>query len=284
MKIESFFFNKKDVVLFLVCVILFAVLFILAYDPIQAEGVANGMVGDMKESVYLVLLVVIGFAMLGLSRTYMYFSTKGKRFTFWGYLGWIVVEVVIISFALSILSYNLRPKSDVSYLRLSVRVFFDVVSVLIIPYIVATLLVFLNHQRRQIEYLSELLKVQSSIAAPVVRPSNPLLSFYDRGGRFAFSTNLDCVLYVESADNYCNIHYLNDGKEDYFILHNSMKNVSEQYANQGFVRCHRCFLVNSAKIKATKKTKDGLVVELFDSVKIIPVSKTYADSVMSRND
>ena len=33
--------------------------------------------------------------------------------------------------------------------------------------------------------------------------------------------------YIEAADNYVNIHYVNAGKEETFILLNSMKNIEK---------------------------------------------------------
>lgn len=282
MKIERFFFGKKDVVLFFCSVVIFAVLFILIYEPIQATGVSGDMVGSWHEETYLSFLVVIGFMMLGVSRTYMYFYTKNRPITFWGYLGWVAAELIVISLVLSVLSYQIRPKGDVSYLFLAFRVFADVVTILAIPYIVATLLVILGRQRRQIEYLTELNELHraSEDTAPS-SDSEGAISFMDRGGRFSFSTRKSNVLYVESADNYCNIHYINDGRLDFYILHNSMKNVNSAYAEQGFMRCHRCYMVNSQRIKAAKKTKDGVVLELEGAEKVIPVSKTYLSDVMA---
>lgn len=283
MKIEGSFFSKKDVFVFLVCVIVFAVLFILVYDPIGAEGVSDGMVGDMPENLYLGYLVATGFVLLGISRTYMYRSAQKRDFTFWGYLLWNLGEVVVISFVLSRLSFHIRPMGGLTYMRLLLRVIVDVLSVLFIPYMLATLIVVLRNQKRRIDYLTELAALQEmAIDESPKRGADEVLSFLDRGGRFAFSTRKSNVLYVESADNYCNIHYDNNGKVDFFILHNSMKNVSEAYAEKGFVRCHRCYLVNLERIKALKKSKDGLLLELSGIEKSIPVSKTYASDVMAQ--
>ena len=87
------------------------------------------------------------------------------------------------------------------------------------------------------------------------------------------------VLYIEASDNYTNIHYINEGHEDCFILHNSMKNVEGAYAKMGMMRCHRGYLVNLENVKLIRKEKDGLVIELSQSSKTIPVSKSYADRV-----
>ena len=45
------------------------------------------------------------------------------------------------------------------------------------------------------------------------------------------------------------------------------------------MRCHRGYLVNLENVKLIRKEKDGLVIELAQSSKTIPVSKSYADRV-----
>lgn len=282
MKNVRFFFNRKDVLLFFMCVVVFAVLFVIVYDPIEAVGVADGMVGRWPEGVYLTFLVSVGFSLLGLSRAYLYYVSKSRRFSFVSYLVWVFCEIVVISFVLTVLGHQIRPESDVTFGRLFFRVMMDVLSILLIPYVLASLIVVLRTQRRKIEYLTELTMLQSqSVSESPKGGEDEVLGFYDKGGRFAFSTRRANVLYVESADNYCNIHYLNDGKVDRFILHNSMKNVAEAFSDKGFVRCHRCYMVNSHRIKSTMKTKDGLVIELLGSEGVIPVSKTYASEILS---
>jgi DNA-binding LytR/AlgR family response regulator len=87
------------------------------------------------------------------------------------------------------------------------------------------------------------------------------------------------VLYIEASNNYTNIHYINEDHEDCFILHNSMKNVEDTYASIGMLRCHRGYLVNLENIKLIRRDKDGMVIELAQSNKTIPVSKTYVNKV-----
>ena len=61
----------------------------------------------------------------------------------------------------------------------------------------------------------------------------------------------------------------------------SLKNLENELANKGFVRCHRSYIVNFERVSIVRKEKDGLVLEL-DTVskKALPVSETYVDEVM----
>ena len=107
-------------------------------------------------------------------------------------------------------------------------------------------------------------------------------SFFDRGGKLVFSTRKENVLYIEAADNYTNIHYLNDDKEDTFILHNSMKQIEGSALYPYMLRCHRGFMVNVLKVKLLRRDKDGLLLELSSCQRPIPVSRTYADKVVAQ--
>ena len=102
------------------------------------------------------------------------------------------------------------------------------------------------------------------------------INFYDKGGRLAFSTRIGNVLYIEAADNYANIHYMNEGKEDTFILHNSMKDIERDYFASGLLRCHRGYMVYVGNVKVMRKVRGGFLLELNHTARTLPVTKTYA--------
>ena len=106
------------------------------------------------------------------------------------------------------------------------------------------------------------------------------INFYDKGGRLAFTTRSSNVIYVEAADNYANIHYLNEGKEDTFILHSSLKDMERDYAEYGLLRCQRGYLVNVFNVKLMRKDKTGFQLELNQLSRTIPVSKHYAAALL----
>lgn len=60
-----------------------------------------------------------------------------------------------------------------------------------------------------------------------------------------------------------------------------MKKTEENLAGTSIIRCHRSYMVNFEKVKVIRKDKDGLKLELDNPEVIdIPLSKTYADSVL----
>ena len=221
------------------------------------------------------IIIATGFATLLVSRVLLYQFQKRYQMTLLGYVIWVLVEIVVFTVELTFLADAINMRQDVSFFQLMSRIFVDVIGILIVPYIISILIFMLNERRQEIDALHAMIPSDEENSAQV----GEVLNFYDRGGRLVFATKKGNVLYIEASNNYTNIHYINEDHEDCFILHNSMKNVEGTYANLGMLRCHRGYLVNIENIKLIRKENDGLVIELAQSAKTIPVSKTYADRV-----
>lgn len=271
----NFLTQKRSILLFLVSVSIFALLFTITYYPLGRIRTEVSII-HWKLPLYTIIVVGVGFVTLIISRILLYHYQKRHPMHLWGYSVWLIAEIVLFTLSLTVLAYHLNIRTEVSFLRLMWRILLDVLAILIIPYIIAILLYIINEKRQEISALHAMLSLQSSDEGPA---SSDTMNFYDRGGRLVFATKKSNVLYIEASDNYTNIHYMNDGHEDCFILHNSMKNVESAYAKMGMMRCHRGYLVNLENVKLIRKEKDGLVIELAQSSKTIPVSKTYADRV-----
>ena len=115
-------------------------------------------------------------------------------------------------------------------------------------------------------------------------PKKALIAFPDEKGELKISIMLDNLLYVDSADNYATIHYLNKSRLSHFLIRNSLKWMEENLTiDSPLVRCHRSFIVNLDKVKVLRKTKDGIYLDLdAENTPDIPVSKTYYERVMNK--
>ena len=119
---------------------------------------------------------------------------------------------------------------------------------------------------------------------PADSRSKNLIAFPDEKGDLKISVMLENLLYIESADNYATIHYLNKSGISHFLLRNSLKWIEERYASETpLTRCHRSYIVNMDKVKILKKIKGGIVIEIdAERTPDIPVSKTYYASFMDK--
>ena len=85
------------------------------------------------------------------------------------------------------------------------------------------------------------------------------------------------LLYIESADNYVRVWYLNKGVVTKFMLRNTLKAMEEAFEGTNVLRCHRSYMVNFEQVKVIRREKDGVYLE-FD-VEKVPISKTYSEKV-----
>ena len=266
-KIPDFLTKKKTTILFLACVSLFAGIFIAIYKPINSTP-------QWHPVLYTGLLVGSGFVTLLVSRLLIYAVNRHRRLLMWQYIVWLVAEIVVFAVGLAFFSMLLHPTE--SFFVLLGRVTIDVVSILLIPYTLTVLLFLLEEKKREISRLTTLIDKQT---APAVVPGNTI-NFYDKGGKLAFATRRSNILYIEAADNYCNIHYMNEEKEDTFIVHNSMKCFDEADSHTGLLRCHRRYIVNIENVRLLRKESDRLMFELTQGTKAIPVSRSYKERVV----
>lgn len=87
--------------------------------------------------------------------------------------------------------------------------------------------------------------------------------------------NLDDIEYIESANEYVQIHLENDKPITTFVR---LKNMEEQLPKSSFMRVHRSFIVNLNKVKIIERNRI-----VFDKV-YIPVGEQYKDAFQAYVD
>ena len=94
--------------------------------------------------------------------------------------------------------------------------------------------------------------------------------------------NLDELLFVESADNYVEIHLFQRDKREKLIYRSSMKNMEEQLVNliTPIVRCHRKYLVNLEYCQIHSSKSRNVSLRLSDFEEVIPVSAKYEKNIL----
>lgn len=266
-QIPRFLTRWRGTIFFLAMVFIIATVFVLVYNPLNPPP-------SWSRQLYTTLLVGSGFVVLFLSRVVMHLVHKHHVLYLWQYMLWGVGEVLLFIFGLTLFAYLLGDGETFSSLLL--RVSLDVVGILFVPYVITVLLFLLDEKKEEIARLKGVIETQSQ----TIDTRSTTFNFYDRGGRLALAMRSDSVLYIESADNYCNVHYVVDGKEETFVLHNSMKYFDSWGEESGLLRCHRSYIVNKRNVKLLRKEKDSLTLELSQGVGTLPVSRSYRASVL----
>ena len=262
--------EKQNIIRLILFTSLFALVFINAYSPFGADRWYN--LTRFEFFTYSSLTILLGVLVVVISRILMYHVCKRHTINIWQYLLWIFAEIFSMA-----LAYGLFEKL---FLK-DARMFTELVKnssrntalVLLLPYSVLWLYFSWRDKKEQIERLAD---YPSSL-----ENSRDMIPFYDDKGILRFSIKKENLLYLESAENYVNICYLNKGKVSKYLLRDTLKKIEENFSGTEIVRCHRSYMVNFEKVKVIRKDKDGLKLE-FDnpSVTDIPVSKTYVNTVM----
>lgn len=220
------------------------------------------------------LMAAGGYAMVALSRGVLVLVSRRKELSLFWLIMWMSIELILCVAVTVIMAWSISGGGKVRLAPLAADVLLGNVTVFLIPNVITYQAFRLKEMR--VELVS--LRRKFTTDAQVV-PSDQSINFYDKGGRLSFSTRIANVLYIEAADNYTNIHYINEEKEDTFILHNSLKDLEKEYSGIGLLRCHRGYMVNVMNVKLMRKEKGSFVLELASTSKAIPVSKSYAAAV-----
>ena len=268
--VPSYLNEKQNIIRLVIFTSLFALVFINAYSPFGADKWFN--LTRLEFFTYSSLTILVGVLVVVVSRIIMYHFCKRHSLNLWQYLAWIAAEVLSMAFTYALFEKfflnDARPFTDL--VKNSSR---NTALVLLLPYSILWLYFSWKDKKDQIERLAEFPLVPDN--------SRNMIPFYDDKGVLKFSVKRENLLYLESAENYVNICYLNKGKVSKYLLRDTLKKMEEIFSGSELVRCHRSYIVNFDKVKVIRKDKDGLKLE-FDNPSLadIPVSKTYVNLVM----
>lgn len=87
------------------------------------------------------------------------------------------------------------------------------------------------------------------------------------------------ILFIEASGNYVNIYY-QQTKQTRKILRTTFSNMENQLASYSFlIKCHRAYMVNKNFIASLERNSQGYHLNLQETTKKIPVSRTYLKNV-----
>ena len=267
-KIPSYIYGKQNIVRLILWTALFALVFINIYKPFSSTSWYK--VSEFKFFVFSSLIILTGVLVVVLSRIILFHWGKRHAITVRAYAIWIVLEIFFMSLFYTIYTLVLNPERE--YMEVFNDSAVNTSLVLLLPYSVLHLYFSYKEKERQLRLLEE------NQTEAAVRQS--VFSFYDEKNELRLSVKRSTLLYLESADNYVCIWYLNKGQLTKFMLRTSLKAIEESLADTNVLRCHRSFMVNFDQVKVIRREKEGVYLELgIEKVPDIPISKTYSEKV-----
>lgn len=275
--IPAYMYEKGNVKRLIFFTAVFALLFINIFQPFNSREWYEG-ISDFKYFFFSSLIILTGMLVVVVSRLIMVRTTRNRELEYWQFGLHVVGEVFAMSLFFTAFSiFFPRGGADRDYIEVFLNAIKNTSWTLLLPY--SILWLYFSWREK-----NTLLKNIATKTPEIEVHKRNLIAFPDEKGEVKISIDLDSLLYVDSAENYATIHYLNKSKLSHYLIRNSLKWMELNLTQDTpLVRCHRSYIINLDKVKVLRKTKDGIFLEM-DAMNTpdIPVSKTYYQRVMAK--
>ncbi len=280
-KTPSYITEKKNIVRLILFTAAFALIFVNLYSPFEVNSwILNNAATIKIKNLDLLLLIsssiiiLTGVLVVVMSRIILYQVTiRIGRITLIQYFVWIAVEIFCMSmfYALYERIFLADTRSFLAAYKVSIQ---NTTLVLLLPYSISWLYFSWIDKNKILQQLKE--------GSTALVENREMIVFNDEKGTMRLSIKFSDLLYLQAADNYVNIVYINKENQAKYMLRSSLKLIEDDHAEFPLVRCHRSYIVNFEKVKIIRREKDGLHIELDAPLPVdLPVSKTYLEEVFN---
>jgi len=276
-KIPDSYFKGNIMAIYILLIPMYAFFFLIGAKPFHLDTFMQITQGQL--AFRAAIMASIELVVVLISRLVMLLVRSKHQLNYTGFIIWELMEGVAITMFCALFVW-LMDKRTMLYVDLLPKMFLIVCSILVFPYIIAALLSEIKDKDNRIA--KNMVTIEKYASGQIGREDSTL-PFMDEKKALKLAITANSVLYVEAADNYVNICYLNMDKMVRYPLRNSMRAIEQICEANNIVRCHRSYYVNLRKVSAIQKGPDGLFAELeYAGAPHIPVSTTYSESVTGK--
>ena len=281
--LPSFLVTKENIRRLIFFTTVYSLVFINIFRPFNSETWIPG-INTMNYFLYSSLMVLVGCALISISRLLMYFFVKKISIGYLEYLIWIFAEISILAIFYVFLAYKVgyidnfiieNPEFaywDAIFVILK-KTIANTTWMLLIPYIISFLYLYNEHLLRVVIPEKDLQIIE--------KEEGKVIQFKDDKNDVKFTLSSDKIIYIESSDNYCSIKYINNEKLQDFMLRSTLKKLSEDLKDTPIQRCHRSFMINFEHVASLRRENTEICIEFdVNGIKEIPVSRSYNDKIM----
>ena len=214
----------------------------------------------------LTFFCAAGMAALALTQFVIRSLFRVELTTRIGFFAWLLVEFFFISVAvhtvniilLQLSFFNLHEYLDTLKYTLMV---------LVLPYFLAILLLFVQKQLVTVEELT--IKVNRS-------QSSESVTINDENGKIVVRMPVGNILYFKSEDNYIFLYYKSDHEVKKELIRNNLKKLEQDLNLPNFIRIHRSYMINTQNLVSILRTSQGYRVKMDATPdQVLVVSATY---------
>ncbi|MBR5770912.1 MAG: LytTR family transcriptional regulator [Alistipes sp.] len=295
-EVPKFLVSSRYITVTIAAIVIFSAVFLISYEPFSRAMWFSST--NMVSMLFTLLFYVAAIVILILSRYTMYRLQDRYVITRAQYLCWLVGEVIAITILYTFVTYRYFDHSGITITDIGTRALFCVSTILAVPNIMVSFYAAyrskceeLDAAQYEIRRLGEEYKrllneneVERRVSEmmPKAEPKSPhMVRFYDNGGTLRLTIDINALYYLESDNNYINIHYKHNDKVLSYLLRCKTSTVEKSLEGSTMVRCHRSYIVNTKKIRFMGEEHRMHFVTLDDeSIKRIPVSKSYYPALL----
>jgi DNA-binding LytR/AlgR family response regulator len=182
------------------------------------------------------------------------------------FFGWLLVEFFFISLAMHAVNVYLL---DLPFINLPeyLETLKYTLMVLVLPYFLGILLLFVQQQLLVVEELT--IKANKTMA-----PESIAIS--DENGKIVVQMSVQNILYFKSEDNYILLYYKGEKDVKKELIRNTLKKLETELDLPNFIRIHRSYMINAQNVVTVLRTSQGYRVKMdAGSHPILSVSATY---------
>jgi hypothetical protein len=275
-EIPEYFTDRRNIVSFVLFTAIFALVFINIYAPFGVDSWLN--VTDFQLFFYSSIVILIGMLVIAISRFMMYLLSRKKSIRYGEYALWIFGEILSMAFVYALIQrfYLQGQKDFMEIMRNTVRI---TSFIILLPYVIYWLYLSFKEKYTLLEKMSIGFPGNSENAIERKNTGTwSMIPFRDEKGILRFSLKREDLLYLEAADNYVLIHYLDGDKQLKYMIRTTLKRIEHELPSKNLVRCHRSFMINIDHVRTIRKEKEGLIIKFESPVNTtVPISKTYLD-------
>ena len=276
-KIPDSYFKGGILACYILLIPMYAFFFLIGAKPFHMDTFMQVTQGQL--AFRAAIMASIELVVVLISRLSMLLVRSKHQINYTTFIIWELMEGWAITMFCALFVW-LLDKRTMLYVDLLPKLFLITCSILVFPYIIVALVSELMDKDNRIA--KNMVTIEKYASGQIGREDSTL-PFLDEKKALKLAVTANAVLYIEAADNYVNICYLNNDKMVRFPLRNSMRSIEQICESNNIVRCHRSYYVNLRKIRAIQKGPEGLFAELtYTAAPHIPVSVTYSETVTGK--
>lgn len=299
-EIPKYLISRRYISVMIAFIVVFSEVFMLVYEPFSLAVWFS--TSNTLQFCITILFYVAAIVILIISRSLMYALQDRYLMTLIRYLWWLMAENLAISLLYTVFTVSLFSEPGLTFPSVGVRALFCVTLILAIP---NGIILFFTAYRTKCEELEaatyqlqrsreecrrlELMtkhekerRVEAVSQAAANERAPRMINLHDNNGTLRLTISEESLYYLESEDNYIKVNYKHNDKIATYMLRCRTKSVEESLRGTSLKRCHRSYIVNMNKIRFVSEEHRMHFITLDDdSIRRIPLSKSYYESVLS---